>query len=87
MNSHQQQTVRAILDVLAEPEGVNGGLMAEALLHGAVHLKTNPPATLAEFESALQFCERQKWVTSQRGKLGSLRWAITDAGQVAKREA
>lgn len=87
MNSHQQRIAQALLDVLADPKGANGGLLAEGLLMGEVRLRTTPPATLAEFEEVLVFCEREQWVTSQRTKFGSLRWAITDAGQVARRES
>ena len=86
MNSHGQQIVRALLDVLNDPRGVDGGLISEGLLHGAVMHRTRPPATLAEFEDALNLCEREQWITSQRGKLGALRWAITDAGIVARRD-
>ena len=86
MNSHSQQIIRALLDVLNDPHGVDGGLLAEALLHGAVMQRTRPPATLDEFENALRFCEREQWITSQRSKIGALRWAITDAGIVARRD-
>lgn len=86
LTAHQQQIARAIMDVLSDPEGASGGLIAESVLHGAVRQVTTPPASLAEFEEALRFCEGQRWVTSQRGKLTALRWAITDEGRVARRD-
>ena len=86
MNAHQEQVIRALLDTLIDPLGVDGGLMAEPLLHGATAQNTTPPATLNEFEEALKFCETKKWITGQRGATARLRWAVTDTGRVARRD-
>lgn len=83
MNAHGQQIVRAILEVLGELEG---GLMAEALLHGEVSLRTTPPATLSDFEQRLKYCQAQKWVQGLDGRLGTRKWAITELGESARRD-
>lgn len=86
MTSHLASVVRCLLDCLADPCVFDGHLVSDSLLHGAVILRTVPPATLDEIYSALRLCESERWVTSVRGKLGALRWAITDAGIAARRE-
>ena len=74
----------AILDVLSP---LDGGLMTEAILHAAVERKTTPRATLADFEERLRYCETRKWITGRTSPFGGARkWAITDAGEIARRE-
>jgi hypothetical protein len=83
LNAHAKQTIRAILTTLADLEG---GLMAESLLHGAVSLITTPPVTLSDFEQRLKYCQAQKWVNGIDGRLGTRKWCITDEGEAARRE-
>jgi hypothetical protein len=83
LNAHAQQTVRAILAVLGELEG---GLMAESLLHGEVALRTVPPVTLSDFEQRLKYCESQKWIAGMDGRLGTRKWFITQQGEAARRD-
>lgn len=83
MNAHPQQIIRAILAVLGELEG---GLMAESLLHGEVALRTTPPATLSDFEQRLKYCEAQKWINGIDGRLGTRKWAITEQGEAVRRD-
>lgn len=86
MNAHQERTIKAVLDALDDPDVFDGGLIDEPQLHGAVMQRTTPPAQIAEFDDALHYCASHKWITSQRGRLNKLRWAITDAGRVARRD-
>ena len=83
MNAHKRQLVKAILDTLSE---LDGGLMTEALLHGNVEASTIPPATLSDFEERLAHCQAQKWIVGIDDRFGRRKWAITDAGELARRE-
>ncbi len=86
MTPHAEQTIRTLLDILIDPLGVDGGLESEPLLHGAVRIKAQPPATMDEFEAALAFCSAKKWITSVRGETGRLRWKVTDLGRAARKD-
>lgn len=86
MTAHQEQTLRALLAALIDADAFDGGLIDEPQLHGAVLLRTTPPATLTEFEEALHHAEKLKWIVSQRGKYGRNRWTATDLGRIARRE-
>ena len=83
MTHHQQQIVRAILDTLAR---LDGGVLAEALLHGAVRQQTHPPASLADFEAALRYCDKQRWVTGILGRLEVRKWSLSETGAAAHRD-
>lgn len=83
MTDRQLQIIGAILDALG---ALDGGLLAAPLLHAAVQRKTTPPATLSDFEERLLYCEVQRWVTGMDGKFGTRKWAITEAGELARRE-
>jgi len=78
MSETQQRTIRALLEALSDSSS-----WAEPLLHGAVRLTTHPPATLADFETALKFAEEQHWVRGTTGRLGNRRWVISDDGILA----
>ena len=83
MLDRQKNIIRALLQSLHE---VDGGPVAETILHAAVNVKVQPAAMLSEFEEALCFCETSRWLTGIRGKLGTDKWSLTDAGEVARRE-
>lgn len=83
MNARQLAITAAILDALSQ---LDGGLLAEPLLHAAVQRKTTPAATLSDFEDRLRSCEAAKYVAGMDSKFGQRKWAITDAGELARRE-
>ncbi len=83
MTAKQLNLIAAILDALSQ---LDGGLLAEPLLHAAVQRKTTPAATLSDFEHGLRYCEAAKYVAGMDGKFGQRKWAITDAGELARRE-
>lgn len=83
MKERKLQIIRGILDALGT---LDGGLMAEANLHAAVQAKTTPAATLSDFEERLLYCEAQRWVTGIDGRFGTRKWAITEEGELARRE-
>jgi hypothetical protein len=83
MTEHQQNVVKALLEKLAERDG---GLVAEGMLHGMIRTATHPPASMADFEAALAYCDSRKWVTRVLGPTEKPQWAITAQGEAARRD-
>ncbi len=75
--------IREALDVLHD---VGGLPHVEWLLYAAVARRVVPRPSVSDFEEALAVAEKEKWVIGITGKLDEKKWAITDAGESARRE-
>ncbi len=67
---------------------MDGGQLAETVLHAQVNLLIKPNATLGEFEDALGECDRMGWVMGVPNKFNKneKRWTITNEGESARLE-
>ena len=84
MTTREQKIIKALLDVLHE---LDGGQLAEVILHAEVNLRLAATATKAEFDEALLLADRQGWVTGVTSRYGRGRlWNLNDAGSAARKE-
>lgn len=82
----QQRELKIIRAILEAGHNIDGGQIAETLLHAEVNLQVNPTATLAEFGNALAICDTRGWMTGITSKFGGRRWNISDLGEAARME-
>lgn len=84
MSQRQLTITRQILEAL---NLMDGGQLAEVILHHQVNLLIKPNATLGEFEDALSVCDANGWVTGVVSKFGPKKlWQLNDRGQAARLE-
>lgn len=83
MTAREQQLVKAILD---EAHTLDGGQTTEPLLHAGANLRLARPATLAEFNGALNLADARGWLTGVQSKFGGRKWNINDAGEAVRLE-
>lgn len=79
-NNRRNEIAREILRACVDFDGTPA---AEAVIHAAVNNRIAPDALLSEFDAALEFCERERWITGVRNQLKGTLWAVTDRGRAA----
>lgn len=83
MTLRDSQIVKAILD---EMHDLDAGQTTESLMHAGVNLRLTAPASLMEFNAALNICDTRGWLTGVQSKFTGRKWNINDAGEAARLE-
>jgi hypothetical protein len=84
MTARELQITKALLNSLHD---LDGGQTTEPLLHADVNLRLrHQPASLAEFNAALDGADIRGWVTGVASKFGGRKWNVSDAGEAARLE-